>query len=524
MPSFENPTTGPSAFGPAARAAPGDSAGSHVEYHYWQAIDDSLLQEGRGAVPEFPVARLPQPWRDWVVDTARSAGAPADYVAQAVLGAVAGVCGAGVLARVTPSWSEPLVLWQALLGGPSSGKSPALAAVRRLVDPIDDALRREDDKRRGRHAARVEQARQRSERWQAECLQAAETGAVPPPMPPDGGIDRDFVPARIIVDASSVAALGDAVSANPRGVILWRDASPVWPQELDRSTGGRNADRSDRASWLAAWSAGEVGLKRRSHDGLQRLARFAVSVIGALHPERLAEQMSRGDDEVAARLLYSWPHPPPYCRLKDRRPPPDGEAFEMLRRIAGAAGTPHEPLLLHCDEGALESLDGFLAGLHAEIAKADGMEAGWLGKGGGTVVRLAAALALLAWSGAASIDGPPGHIGRQQVDDAVALWAGYFKPHARAVFNQAAPASDGERRARRVVRWLADSGRAEVSRKEIRCQALGDTVNAVEADRVIDRLSKAGILRLHVAPSSSQGGRPMRRWVVNPALREDADG
>jgi hypothetical protein len=234
--------------------------------------------------------------------------------------------------------------------------------------------------------------------------------------------------------------------------------------------------------------------------------------------------MSRGDDEVAARLLYSWPHPPPYCRLKDRRPPPDGEAFEMLRRIAGAAGTPHEPLLLHCDEGALESLDGFLAGLHAEIAKADGMEAGWLGKGGGTVVRLAAALALLAWSGAASIDGPPGHIGRQQVDDAAALWAGYFKPHARAVFNQAAPASDGERRARRVVRWLADSGRAEVSRKEIRCQALGDTVNAVEADRVIDRLSKAGILRLHVALSSSQGGRPTRRWVVNPALREDADG
>ena len=89
---------------------------------------------------------------------------------------------------------------------------------------------------------------------------------------------------------------------------------------------------------------------------------------------------------------------------------------------------------------------------------------------------------------------------------------------------KAAPATDGERRARRVVRWLADSGRAEVSRKEIRCQALGDTVNAVEADRVIDRLSKAGILRLHVAPSSSQGGRPTRRWVVNPALREDADG
>ena len=146
--------------------------------------------------------------------------------------------------------------------------------------------------------------------------------------------------------------------------------------------------------------------------------------------------MSSSDDDLAARLLFSWPHPAPYSPLKDRRPPPDGEAFEMLRRIAGVAGTPHEPLLLHLDEGALESLDGFLAGLHAEAKKAEGMEAGWLGKGGGTVVRLAAALALLAWSGAASIDGPPGHIGRDHVDDAAALWAGYFKPHARAVFRQ----------------------------------------------------------------------------------------
>src|SRR5258707_10200444 len=128
MPSFENPITGPSPFGPAVRAAPGDSAGSHVEYHYWRAIDDGLLQEGRGAVPEFPVARLPQPWRDWVVDTARSAGAPADYLAPAVLGAVGGVCRAGGLGRVTPSWLDPLVLWQALICGPFSSQAGALAA------------------------------------------------------------------------------------------------------------------------------------------------------------------------------------------------------------------------------------------------------------------------------------------------------------------------------------------------------------------------------------------------------------
>jgi len=76
----------------------------------WPAPDPSLLEDGRPVVPAFPLDALPQPWREWVSDTACGAGAPVDYVAQAVLGAVAGLCGAGVKACVTQSWSEPLVL------------------------------------------------------------------------------------------------------------------------------------------------------------------------------------------------------------------------------------------------------------------------------------------------------------------------------------------------------------------------------------------------------------------------------
>ena len=56
----------------------------------WPEIDAGLLDDGRGAVPPFPIDLLPQPWRDWVADRARCAGAPVDYVAQALLAAVAG--------------------------------------------------------------------------------------------------------------------------------------------------------------------------------------------------------------------------------------------------------------------------------------------------------------------------------------------------------------------------------------------------------------------------------------------------
>ena len=54
----------------------------------------------------------------------------------AILLSVAGLCGAGVRAQVTSAWSEPLVLWQALVGGPSSGKTSALETIRQPLATV----------------------------------------------------------------------------------------------------------------------------------------------------------------------------------------------------------------------------------------------------------------------------------------------------------------------------------------------------------------------------------------------------
>src|SRR5882757_8231248 len=103
----------------------------------WPGIDGAILSEKDLAVPSFPVEVLPALWRAWITDTARSVNVPVDYVAQAVLAAVAGVCGAGVRVSVSPVWSDPLSLWLAVVGAPSSGKSPALASVRRLLRVLE---------------------------------------------------------------------------------------------------------------------------------------------------------------------------------------------------------------------------------------------------------------------------------------------------------------------------------------------------------------------------------------------------
>jgi Protein of unknown function (DUF3987) len=442
----------------------------------WPEIDLSILEEKRAAVPPFPLDLLPQPWRDWTSDTASSTAAPVDYVAQTVLAALAGLSGAGAVVRITPAWCEPLVLWQATVGEPSTGKSSALAPMRRLLGAIEEERRALDDERRERHA---EQARA-------------------------AGACEAFVPSQIVAADGAVDSLAEVVSGNPRGAILWRDAPSAW------------LAGPERAHWLQAWDAGAVTIERQRAKTPLHLESFPVSVLATIQPDRLKEALQENDDGLAARFLYAWPAAQPYRALADFRLARDDEALAMLRRLVRLARTPGDPLVLPFDRHGVTALDGFLAGLHAERCKAEGLEAAWLGKGAAAVARLAGALELLAWSGSGA-PGLPGHIGRDQVEAAASLWTGYFRPHARALFDRVAPADYG-RRVRRVARWLKDSRATVVSREDIRCQALSRTVNADEAQQILYRLDSLGFVRPDLTDDGGGRGRPARRWQINPAL------
>ena len=62
-----------------------------------------------------------------------------------------------------------------------------------------------------------------------------------------------------------------------------------------------------------------------------------------------------------------------------------------------------------------------------------------------------------------------------------------------------------------MIRWLRVSGKTEVSREDVRRDALCQSVNGGEANLVIFQLAQAGILRLASHDISPRGGRPARR-------------
>ena len=47
------------------------------------------------------------------------------------------------MARLGQGWDEPLILWLALVGGPATGKSAALATVRRALAAVEKTAGRE---------------------------------------------------------------------------------------------------------------------------------------------------------------------------------------------------------------------------------------------------------------------------------------------------------------------------------------------------------------------------------------------
>ena len=428
----------------------------------WGEVDAAFLEGTRLAVPAFPLDLLSPFWRDWVRETARSAGAPVDYVALSLLAAVAGLGGAGAVVRIAPRWAEPLVLWQALVGPPSSGKSPAMASVRELLGVIE-----------------------------------AERAA-----------GDDTSPASVVSN-TALAAVVDAVIANPRGVVVWGEDSAEWLA---------GAIDTRRASWLQAWSAQPMSL------GARHVERFAASLLLALPADRVPELLTA--EALAGRFLFAWPTPPEHAPIGATEPARDADALAALRRIAGRIGRPHDPLELVVDKHGLAVLDGFLAGLSAELREAaaqerEGLETAWLGKGRGTVARLAGVLQLLAWSEIGPA-GPPGHIGGEEMERAVRLWSEYFRGHARALFHRTV-VSERERQARQVVRWLRQQGRPEVSREDVRREALRRAVNSSDAEQVLYRLRDAGIVQ-RIEYRSMRAGRPPNRWWVNPALITNESG
>jgi len=113
----------------------------------------------------------------------------------------------------------------------------------------------------------------------------------------------------------------------------------------------------------------------------------------------------------------------------------------------------------------------------------------------------------------------PTRIAEEFMVSAIRLWREYFWPHARAALRQIGLA-ERHANSRRVLGWIKARGKHEVSREEIRRDALGQSLDADQTQQLLDGLVKAGWLRPTFIDTS---GRRKYRWHVNHRIHAPAE-
>ena len=226
----------------------------------------------------FPLDVLPTPARDLAEAAARSIGCPVDFPAVATLAAASGVIGRSASLLVKPNYFASASLYVAIVGSPSSGKSPALRAALAPVWRIGQDLHDE---------------------WSAAMAAWK--------LAPEDERREEPALKRIVTSDPTTEALGPILAANPRGLCVAPDEMTKWVMSMDQYKGGKGGDRP---FYLSAWNGESVVIDRAKHRKEPIMVPHPfLTVAGGIVPDMLSTlPEGRGrDDGFLARLLFAYP-------------------------------------------------------------------------------------------------------------------------------------------------------------------------------------------------------------------------
>src|SRR6185295_16461857 len=95
----------------------------------WGNPDESLLEDRRGDLPEFPHETIPSGLQDWLLLATRGAGVRTDHIAVPMFGVASSLIGKARRIRASSSWLEPMTLWTCVVAASGDRKTPGFQVV-----------------------------------------------------------------------------------------------------------------------------------------------------------------------------------------------------------------------------------------------------------------------------------------------------------------------------------------------------------------------------------------------------------
>ena len=232
---------------------------------------------------EFPIEVFPLRIQRIISSSHDCQGYPVDYVAAAILAAIAVGIGNSHLVQVKRNWLESPILYMALIGRPGANKSHPLSFAFQPFIEHDYCQNQEYQKSYAEHERTMSMSKK--ERMEAGLDEF-----------PQAPVRRRFLVSDITPEGLSLIH-----AQNPRGLCLWSDELSAWFKNFNRYNNG-----SEEQFWLSVFSAKTTISDRKNAKSSIFIKRPYISVIGTIQKKILSElaKGERSSNGFIDRILF----------------------------------------------------------------------------------------------------------------------------------------------------------------------------------------------------------------------------
>jgi hypothetical protein len=466
------------------------------------------------AFAPFPADVLPKPIRGFVTEAAKAIGCDASYIALPLLSGLASAIGNTHRIELKRGWTEPAIVWTAIVGDSGTAKSPALElALRPIRKRQHEAMKRHADAMK-EYADALAMHERNATQWKRS------KSDTPPPTKPEAPIaDRCWT------DDATTEALAVLLQQNLRGLLMVRDELAGW-FNFDRYAGGKGG--GDAAKWLEMFGGRPMVVDRKT-GGTLYVPRAAVSIAGGIQPETLRRALGQEhrDNGLAARLLLTCPpRKPKRWTEADVNADTESAVSMVFDRLFGLTletdddGDERPRLVKLADDGKRAWVTFYNEHAGEQVLLSGDEAAAW-SKLEGYAARLALVVHLTRWAASDDRLRDPARVDEASIA-AGAVLARWFGDEARRVYAILGESDEG-RESRRLVEWIDRKGGMATVRELTRGprEYRGDPERAAKA---LGELVAAGVGRWEVDDHAGGRGRPADRFRLLSRRGDTGDG
>jgi hypothetical protein len=302
-------------------------------------------------VDPFDLDLIPEPFRDWVSDIAHRMGCPVDFVAIGAIVVASSVisAGAGIHPKRKDDWLCVPNLWAAVIGPPSTLKSPALSEVMKPLVRLEMKASEEFEEADLSYKAELEMYKVRVESMKKEMKATIENKTLSDDQRTKLLDDtkkelaklKEPPPAtykRYLTNDSTIEKIVEILRDNTRGILLYRDELIGLLASWDRE--GRE---TDRAFFLEAWKGDGSYKMDRISRGTIHAKHLSISILGGIQPPKLISYLyaaikGNDNDGLPQRLQLAVYPDTKYRPVVDEYPNKEARtrAHDVIRTLASA--------------------------------------------------------------------------------------------------------------------------------------------------------------------------------------------